>query len=226
MIKQLILTSLLLILTILLFESTSIDITLQDYFYHFDTQQWLIDKNNQILRLIFYDGIKKVFILFVLSLLIFMLFFRKTKIAQEYKQGLLIVLLSCVIVPLVVSGLKAITNIPCPKDINHYEGKYPYVTVLSSYPKEFQQQGKIKCFPAGHASGGFALLSLFFLFKRKRNKIIALISVLILSWSIGTYKMLIGDHFMSHTLVTMLLAWLLILLIRYMIIIYNLKKAI
>jgi len=215
MIKQLILITLLLLFTILLFEWTAIDIALQDYFYHFETQQWLIDKDNQILRLIFYDGIKKVFILFVFFVLIALLFFRKTKIVQEYKQGLLIVLLSCLIVPLVVSGLKASTNIPCPKDINHYNGKYPYVTVFSSYPKDFQQQGKIKCFPAGHASGGFALLSLVFLFKRKRNKIIALISVMILSLSIGTYKMLIGDHFISHTLVTMLLAWLLILLIRY-----------
>jgi membrane-associated PAP2 superfamily phosphatase len=191
-----------------------IDVSLQDYFYHFQTQQWLIDKDNQILRLIFYDGIKKVFILFVLSVLIALLFFRHTKTVQEYKQGLLIVLLSCLIVPLVVSGLKATTNIPCPKNISHYHGNYPYVTIFSSYPKDFQQQGKIKCFPAGHASGGFALLSLFFLFKRKRNKIIALISVMILSWSIGTYKMLIGDHFLSHTLVTMLLAWLLILLIQ------------
>jgi len=213
MIKQLIFTSLLLILTIFLFESTAIDITLQDYFYH--SQQWLIDKDNQILRLIFYDGIKKIFIFFVFFVLIALLFFRHTQIVQEYKQGLLVVLLSCVIVPLVVSGLKATTNIPCPKDISHYNGKYPYVTVFSSYPKDFQQQGKIKCFPAGHASGGFALLSLFFLFKRKRNQKIALISVMILSWSIATYKMLIGDHFLSHTLVTMLLAWMLILLIRY-----------
>ena len=32
-------------------------------------------------------------------------------------------------------------------------------------------------------------------------------------WSTGTYKILIGDHFLSHTVVTMLLAWLIILTI-------------
>lgn len=29
----------------------------------------------------------------------------------------------------------------------------------------------------------------------------------------GLYKMLIGDHFLSHTLVTMTLAWLIILIL-------------
>lgn len=34
-----------------------------------------------------------------------------------------------------------------------------------------------------------------------------------IGWALGLYKMFIGDHFLSHTLVTMLLAWLMILLI-------------
>jgi membrane-associated PAP2 superfamily phosphatase len=34
-----------------------------------------------------------------------------------------------------------------------------------------------------------------------------------LAWSMGTYKMLIGDHFLSHTIVTMLLSWLIILMV-------------
>ena len=29
----------------------------------------------------------------------------------------------------------------------------------------------------------------------------------------GTYKMLLGDHFLSHTIITMLMAWLTILII-------------
>jgi membrane-associated PAP2 superfamily phosphatase len=71
----------------------------------------------------------------------------------------------------------------------------------------------ISCWPAGHASGGFALLSLFFLFKSRRNKIFALIFGLSVGWMMGLYKMLIGDHFLSHTIITMILAWLIILVI-------------
>ncbi|KAB7881964.1 PAP2 family protein, partial [Poseidonibacter ostreae] len=43
--------------------------------------------------------------------------------------------------------------------------------------------------------------------------IYALIFALSVGWSMGTYKMLIGDHFLSHTIITMLIAWLLVLII-------------
>jgi membrane-associated PAP2 superfamily phosphatase len=67
-----------------------------------------------------------------------------------------------------------------------------------------------RCFPAAHASGGFALLSLYFLFKKRRNRRLALGFALTLGWLMGGYKMVVGDHFISHTLITMELAWLLI----------------
>ena len=103
---------------------------------------------------------------------------------------------------------------PCPKNEIHYEGVYPSTKVWEHYPKEFKQPSSIRCFPAGHASGGFALLSLFFLFKTKRNKILAIVGALTVGWSMGLYKMLIGDHFLSHTIITMILAWLIILIIQ------------
>lgn len=64
------------------------------------------------------------------------------------------------------------------------------------------------CYPARHASGGFALLSLVFLFKNKKVKFTVAIIVLMFGWSMGIYKMLIGDHFLSYTIVAMLIAWL------------------
>jgi membrane-associated PAP2 superfamily phosphatase len=72
---------------------------------------------------------------------------------------------------------------------------------------------KFKCYPAGHASGGFALMSLFFLFKTYKNRIIALLFAFVIGWSMGVYKMLIGHHYLSHTVITMILSWLLILAI-------------
>ncbi len=40
-----------------------------------------------------------------------------------------------------------------------------------------------------------------------KNQKRALVAALIIAWSMGTYKMLLGDHFFSHTLVSMSLAW-------------------
>jgi len=197
----------------LVFELSPIDIYIQDIFYNFESKHWLLDRNEPITKLIFYDGIKAVFIVFVVSLLITLLFFSHKLIVKQYKKRLLIVLLSCIVVPLLIGFLKGITNVPCPKNIERYGGNYPYVTVLTKYPATFQQTSNIKCYPAGHASGGFALMSLFFLFLSPNKKKVSLVSAIGLGWITGSYKMIIGDHFFSHTLMTMVLSWLIILFI-------------
>ena len=210
--RQLFVTTVFMLFIILLFEWFDIDIWLQDKLYNFDTQQWAVNKNNIVLKIIFYDGVKKLYVLLVLMLFVSIMYILKVKKSSCYTMGLVIVLLSIIFVGLVVGEIKNLTNTPCPKHISHYDGEAPYVTVLSGFPSNYVQERKYKCFPAGHASGGFALMSLFFLFKRKRNRVIALISAVVLGWSLGRYKMLIGDHFFSHTLVSMLLAWLIILI--------------
>jgi membrane-associated PAP2 superfamily phosphatase len=145
--------------------------------------------------------------------LIIFIFFRDHKSIKRYKKGILIIILSAIFVPIVVGGLKKATNMPCPKNEIEYGGIYPSTKVWESYPKTFKQPSKIRCWPAGHASGGFALLSLFFLFKNRLNRVISLLIALAIAWSMGFYKMLIGDHFLSHTLITMFLAWFIILII-------------
>lgn len=206
-----------LLISLLVFNFTPIDIIIQDNFYNFETHRWVLDKSAEIPKLIFYNGVKKIYILFIIGLLVSLIFLRQQPIIIHHKKGLLIVLLSCLFVPLLIGVLKAVTNIPCPKDIERYNGNYPYVTVLSEYPSTFQQTDRIKCYPAGHASGGFALMSLIFLFSSKRKKIIALVSAIALGWLVGIYKMIIGDHFFSHTFTTMILSWLLILNINYVV---------
>jgi len=208
---------LLLITTIIIFQITNLDIVVQDLFFDFKTQQWIIDRDDRVLDFIFYSGIKKLLILVAVAMLIALIFFRKKEIVNTYKKGLLIVLLSAIFIPSVVGGLKNVTNTPCPKNINHYGGSYPDLKVFDSYPSDFKQECSIRCWPAGHASGGFALMSLFFLFKQSSNRKKAILFALVIGWSMGIYKMLIGDHFLSHTIITMLLAWAIILTIVYMI---------
>ncbi|HUH42377.1 MAG TPA: phosphatase PAP2 family protein [Sulfurimonas sp.] len=167
-----------------------------------------------LLDTVFYTGVKKVIILFTVFILFLYLYsFKASAIKlKEYRSGLLIVWLSVAIIPFVIGLLKATTNVPCPCDSILFGGNYPYINVLDSMPQEILK--KFKCYPAGHASGGFALMSLFFLFKSRRNKILALTVALTIGWSMGLYKMFLGDHYLSHTIITMLLSWLLILIIK------------
>ena len=212
--KQIIVTALILLVTIIFFGLTDIDLYIQDLFYNFTTHKWILDWHLEPYKFLFYDGIKKLLIIIAILFLFTLILFWKKPFIQEYKKGILILILSAVFVPAIASGIKSQTNMPCPKDEIHYNGVYPRIAVWEQYSDEFKlHHKKSKCWPAGHASGGFALLSLFFLFKKRRNKIIGLGIGLVTGWSMGLYKMIIGDHFLSHTVITMVLAWLIILLI-------------
>jgi membrane-associated PAP2 superfamily phosphatase len=212
--REIILTFLVLIFSIIFFGISNIDIKVQDIFFDYSTKSWILDRNLQPYKFIFYDGIKKLLILIGVSFLISVIFFRKNPTIKAYKKGIIIVIMSAILIPALVGGLKKITNMPCPKNEIHYGGSYPTIKVWEVYPKEVSRCNRICCFPAGHASGGFALLSLFFLFKSRRNKTLAIIGALSVGWSMGVYKMLIGDHFLSHTMITMILAWLIVLVIK------------
>ncbi len=212
--KHITTTTILLLLTIIFFGLTSIDTIVEDKFYNPITHSWILDRELQPYKFIFYDGIKKLLILFALLFLASLIFLRKNPTIQAYKKGIIVVVLSAIFVPVIVGGLKKVTNMPCPKNEIHYGGVYPSTKVWEHFPKTLKRCNRICCFPAGHASGGFALLSLFFLFKTRRNKILAIVGALTVGWSMGLYKMLIGDHFLSHTIITMILAWLIILIIQ------------
>ena len=172
--KQILITSIVLVFVIILFGITNIDEIVQDSFYNFSTNQWTLDRDLQPYKFVFYDGIKKFLIFIVLILIAASLLFWKTKLIQEYKKGIFVVVLSSIFIPLIVGGLKKCTNMPCPKHLVTYGGEYPKTKVWETYPDSFQIEKKVKCWPAGHASGGFALLSLFFLFKSRKNKILAI----------------------------------------------------
>jgi membrane-associated PAP2 superfamily phosphatase len=215
--KHIITTFIVLLFTIVFFGLSEIDFTVQDVLYDFESKQWILNRELQPYKFLFYDGIKKFLVFSVLLLVLFFFLFSKTRFVKEYKKGLLIVILSSILVPLTIGVLKRYTHMPCPKNEIHYGGLYPKIEVWKTFPATCHLDKNIKCWPAGHASGGFALLSLFFLFKSRKNKVLAVSFALIAGWSLGTYKMLIGDHFLSHTILTMIIAWFVILLIVAMV---------
>ncbi|WP_020397048.1 phosphatase PAP2 family protein [Thiolinea disciformis] len=206
----------LLLATIMLFESSHLDISLQDYFYNFNTQSWLVNRDAFWPNLIFYDGAKSLIIIFVLSILVGLIAFRKHPLIQTYQRRLWLIVLAGISIPLLIGALKATTNIPCPRDIDRYGGAYPHVSLWHRYPDTYHPAEKQRCYPAGHASGGFALLALVFLFNTRRARLIIFSVVLVLASSMGIYKMLIGDHFLSHTIITALISWIGVRLLSYL----------
>lgn len=213
--KNIIITVILLIVSIVFFGwSTAPDVWVQNHFYNIQTREWLIVQGRYPwLDFILYDGIKKLIIIFFSALLLALLFGNKHQWVQRYRRVMVILVLSGILVPSITVALKTATNVPCPRDWQMYGGEYPHVGVLDPYPKDFCQENRIRCWPAGHASLGFSLLALAFAFKRKKAKAIALGSALAVAWSMGLYKIFKGDHFLSHTIIAMVMAWLIILII-------------
>lgn len=217
MVKNILTTIVFLVAGFFVFEFSHIDLAIQDEFFNFNTAGWLVDRRSPIPRILLYDVVKVLYGLLIVGLIVTLCCFKNTKFATGKSRGMIIVLTSLILIPLAVNFLKATTNVACPRDLARYGGAYPYVSVLESYPVTFSQKRPAKCYPAGHASGGFALLSLFFLLSGPRGRTISICFGLTIGWTLGLYKMVIGDHFLSHTIMTMMLAWLIILLVDYVV---------
>ena len=117
-------------------------------------------------------------------------------------------MLTLVLVPLGIGQLKATTNIFTPAQIQRYGGTMPHTRVLARYDDTTRPATRGRGWPAGHASGGFALLSLAGLARTRRGQLIGVSTGLALGGIMGLYQTFKGDHFLSHSLITALLAWL------------------
>ena len=197
--------------SILLFSLTPIDSLLQDRLWDAAGRHWLVDRNDKLLRWLFYDGVKLLYILLVLSCWAALVgSLRRRSRLRRMRGRLLIVCMSLVLAPVSVGLLKAVTDLPCPRQLQRYGGELPHVSLLQRLSGEAPAL-QSKCYPAGHASGGFALISLLFLFNSPAWRRRMLWLGLVTGWTIGGYKMAIGDHFLSHTWVSMLWVGLVIL---------------
>lgn len=199
--------------TLAVFGMSDADVTIQNFFYDPLTSGWLLDKKEPIARLIFYTGPKVLIILFGVCCLVSLIFSRFLFWASQRRRALIVILLSLITLPSLVGALKYLTNVACPTNLTEYGGSIPHVRLFDSYPQGYEPEEAQRCFPAGHASGGYALLSLVVLFSSRRAKIVAASGAFLAGTMIALYKMAVGDHSLSHSLVTLELGIILVSLI-------------
>lgn len=194
------------------FEFTNIDVALQDHFYDFAQQRWLVDAKDPLWRAIFYNGPKYVIILLAVVTLTFALGPSRWGAARGFaRRDLWAALLTLISLPVFIGVGKSTTNIFCPAETRRYGGDVPYIKLCEPYPADDRPERKGRCFPAGHASGGFALLGLMWLRRTNAWKFGGIALGLGAGWWMGLYQMAKGAHYLSHTLTTMLVAWILML---------------
>jgi membrane-associated PAP2 superfamily phosphatase len=195
-----------------LFEFTELDLHLQDRFYDGGARRWVVDAENPLGRLLFYNGPKALIIPTAIAMLVLALGPARWRDRLRFaRRDLWVAVLTLVTVPALAGLGKNYSNIFCPSEIRRYGGDVPYVKLCEPYPQDDRPERRGHCFPAGHASGGFALLGLLWLRRTRTWKFGALALGLGLGWWMGGYQMLKGAHYLSHTIVTMLLAWIAVL---------------
>jgi membrane-associated PAP2 superfamily phosphatase len=208
---DILLTGLCIALTIALFETTQIDLRVQDRFYD-PVRGWRIDRDARMPRLIFYQSPKVILGVFIIGLLVCIIAPAAISAHLPLSRKDAGFLLTCVVVtPITAWFLKKMTGVLYPCYVDRYGGKEPYRTLLESIPRV---AGRVRGrgFPAAHCSGAFALMALYFVMPGPARWL-GLGVGLAAGWIVGTYQMLKGVHYLSHTIVTMFLAWAIILIV-------------
>lgn len=106
-----------------------------------------------------------------------------------------------------VAGVKQFSGMDCVWDLARYGGDRPFVSLFEDRPDAMPAVG---CFPAGHASAGYAWLTLYFfsLATKPRLRWAGLWTALGLGATFGFAQQLRGAHFLSHDLWALMLCWL------------------
>ena len=175
----------------------------------FQHGEWLISKafhNNH--KFLLYTGPKVLLVCIgaaFLLLFIATFFSRFGSELRLWRKPALLILLSLAFIPLAVSTLKELTGVYSPVSLISYGGKHQHIGFLSHLCVYGTVDGG-RSFPAGHASGGFALMALYYLPVRRCVKKLLLCLGLLVGWGMGIYQIARGEHFFSHTLTTMFLA--------------------
>jgi membrane-associated PAP2 superfamily phosphatase len=130
--------------------------------------------------------------------------------AKQWRRPLLYLLLATALSTAAVGLLKRWTNMDCPWDLLRYGGDKLYYGLFMHRPSIL---GHAKCFPAGHASAGYAWIALYFFFlsTRPRWRWWGLGFALGLGALFGVAQQLRGAHFLSHDLWTLMICWLIAL---------------
>ena len=194
-----------LVAVVVLADATSADLWIQDQLY--DSGEWLVDRHEPRLRLLLYTLPKYLLAIGAAGCLAVCLGSRKLGRLAPHVRGCSIVLLSLAVVPGAVGLMKSLTHVATPAQITRYGGSRPYRGVVESIRA---QEPGARGFPAGHASGGFALISLYLALPfawRRAGLGLGLGPGLLM----GTYQTVNGQHFASHMLVTVLVAAILVL---------------
>lgn len=187
-----------------LIEALSLDLMLGDWLYRLEGHAWTWRHHWLTEGLIHAGGRQFSLALLGLVLLGLALSWRVPALSA-WRPGLAY-LASAVLTSIALVSLgKRLTQQDCPWSLIRYGADRTYHSLFSALPDPTGGG----CFPAGHASAGYAWLALYFVCRHHRPQHcrLALLPGLALGLTFGISQQLRGAHFLSHDLWTLAISW-------------------
>jgi membrane-associated PAP2 superfamily phosphatase len=190
---------------LLVFELTSTDIWINNFFYNSQLKVFSL-RDHPFMTQVMHHGFKIAMYVFGITSILLGIWFLKKRKTLLLKKHVALGSVGLIFIPAIVTFLKHLTNKHCPWSLDIYGGHLPYRGLFDANVS-YLEVGE--CFPAGHAAGGFMWLSwamaLWFIYP-KLAKIILILSIA-LGLILGISRMMQGAHFLSHVLWTAWFAW-------------------
>ncbi len=211
---ELVIVSLLIIITTIIFRHTNADIALEKHFYceQCPGSKWFLDKNI-VLRFFYNFGSWPAAFTVIGALALLVISYFKSTLVR-YRIYSIFLILALLIGPgfIINSVLKVHWGKPRPSEIQEFGGRW-------EYQKLFQkgQSGRGKSFPCGHCSMGYFFFAFYFIFKNKRRRLALFFLIFGVAYGtmIGISRMAFGGHFPSDVLWAAFIPFLVPLVLYY-----------
>lgn len=187
-----------------LFNLLDIDKILADYLYRLQGNSWAL-KDNWITEQVLHKGGRIASLLLALVVLGLLVASYGLSNWIQHRKPLVYLFAAIAGNSLLVSLLKSFLAVSCPWEFQRYGGSLNYHTVF----EQLSLRNGGGCFPAGHASAGYAWIALYFFWLGHASNLrwAGLAIPLVAGIAFGFAQQVRGAHFISHDVWTLAICW-------------------
>lgn len=191
-----------------------LDFALAGLFHDSVTNAWQMPREGGLAHAILYTGPRRLLGIGggIAVLLLALSAWRQGWTERHSRAAVALLVLG--LTPLTANALKQMTGVSCPSQDILLGGNRLGVTIWDRFYALAPFEPQLRCWPAGHAAGGFGLFGLVLLagghgVAAALPRWLFYAPGMAAGWTMGLYQMARGQHYLSHTLASMLIGLLL-----------------
>lgn len=183
-------------------DASGFDIFIASKIFNYGNQSWVF-KNTWWAKSLLHDTAKHLITLALLILLGTGIY--QKVVNKKDESALFLGIAVMLFTSAIISLIKSISPFACPWDSLGFGGEIPHINIYDYFNLDDVTYGH--CFPGGHASAGYGILSFYFAYRNKRATLskVSLAIALTLGATFDIKQQLRGAHFFSHGLWTLII---------------------